>query len=340
MVIPVTVLFFIFSLLLFVDNREQRIKKVFPFLCLVWLALSLIAAFRPEYMADRENYLLFWNGLGEERFEIGFTLMAECLRNINDNFYFFLFCSAAFSIALKLTAICRISPLIWGSLLIYVTYIFVLHDMIQMRCAIASGFLLHAVYYTVNRNFKRFAIVAAIAFMFHYSAILIFPLWLINTTRPQRKIYIPLIFLSYILSMAGICFSRFLEYVPIEGLMNIFLRTQQTMGDKADIFNAIQMGRIAICLLMFMHIETIYTKNRFAILLVKIYAISVAVLPLFADLQIVAYRVSQLYQVVEIVLIPMLVYSLRGFEILKRFGVVIIGTAFLLMSIFSLEYLK
>ena len=340
MVFPVFALFSLFSILFIVDKREQRVNSVFPFLFFVWLVLALIAAFRPEDMADRGNYLIFWDEIGEERFEIGFTFFTGFIRNIGGNFYLFLFCSAALSISLKLTAICRMTSLIWGALLIYIAYIFVLHDMIQMRCAIASGLLLHAVYYTVHRNFKRFLIIAIIAFLFHYSAILIFPLWFLNTTKPQKKIYVTLILFSYALSISGIYFTSLLQYIPIEGLLNIFLRSQGTLGDNADIFNAVQLCRLAICLFLFYHAKRIYAQNKFAIVLMKIYAISVAILPLFADLQIVAYRVSQLYQVVEIVLIPMLLYSFRNMEFLKRLGVFVIGLSFLLMTVFFFEYLK
>lgn len=340
MVFPVFILFTLFSTLFLIDKSEQRVKSIFAFLLFVWLALAFIAAFRPDEMADRENYLLFWNELGEERFEIGFTLLTEIIRCLNNDFYFYFFCCAALSIALKITAICRMTSLIWGALLIYVAYIFVLHDMIQMRCAIASGLLLHAVYYTVRRNFKKFFLIGCIAFLFHYSAILVFPLWFLNTTRPQKKIYITLILVAYVFSISGVYLTNLLQYVPIEGLLNIFLRSQGTIGDNADIFNAVQLCRLAICFFLFFRVEKIYARNKFSIVLMKIYAISLAILPLFADLQIVAYRVSQLYQVVEIVLIPMLLYSFQGMELIKRFCVIVIGLSFLLMTVFVFEHLK
>ena len=338
MVIPVTVLFFIFSLLLFVDNREQRIKKVFPFLCLVWLALSLIAAFRPENMADRVNYVNFWNGWGSERFEIGFATITDALRAITTNEYCFLFVFASLSIWLKIKAICRMSPLIWASLLIYIGNIFILHDMIQMRCAIASGLLLHAVYYLGNRDTKRFLITFGIAFLFHYSSLIILPLWFLNPQRSYKYFYIGLIVFAYI--VGGILpVANWMQYLPITGLQNLWAMYENMDGD-VNIFNAVQLGRTAICVFLFLFIDRIRACNKYAVLMVKIYAISIAVLVLFSSVQVIAFRVSELYQVVEIVLIPMIVYAVKGNIFLKRMAVFAVGLAFLLINVFYLENLK
>ena len=72
----------------------------------------------------------------------------------------------------------------------------------------------------------------------------------------------------------------------------------------------------------------------------KIYAISIAVLVLFSSVPVIAFRVSELYQIVEIVLIPMITYSIDGKIFLKRMAVWIIGLSFLLMNIYYSELLK
>lgn len=72
----------------------------------------------------------------------------------------------------------------------------------------------------------------------------------------------------------------------------------------------------------------------------KIYAISIVTLVLFSSVPVIAFRVSELYQVVEIVLIPMAMYALRGNVYFKRTILFIIGLAFLFMNIFYLELLK
>ena len=61
-------------------------------------------------------------------------------------------------------------------MMVYISNIFVLHDMIQIRAAVASGMLLLAVFYKVRSQFIPFIVTTIIAFLFHYSAILILPI--------------------------------------------------------------------------------------------------------------------------------------------------------------------
>ena len=339
MVLPVSVLFSAFSILFFVSKREQRAKsQLFPLL-FVWLALALIAAFRPEDMADRGSYVAFWQGWGGERFEIGFATIADVLRRFTVNEYCYLFVFAALSIALKIMAICRISPLIWASLLIYTSNFFILHDMIQMRASVASGLLLHAVYYLNNRDSKRFLITFGIAFLFHYSSLIILPLWFLNTKRSYKYFYIGLIALAYVIG-GTLPVASLIQYLPLEGVQNLWTIYESSVGNEINIFNATQLGRVAICVFLLLFIERVSVYNKYAILLVKIYAISIAVLVLFSSVPVIAFRVSELYQIVEIVLIPMITYSIDGKIFLKRMAVWIIGLSYLLMNIYYSELLK
>lgn len=339
MIIPVLVLFMCFSILFLNDKQDQSYKKKKPILFFTIVILTFIAAFRPEDMADRENYLDFWNDWGGERFEIGFTFLSELIRKISDSFYWFLFFFAFFSISLKINAICKITTLIWGSIILYLSNIFILHDMIQMRCAIASGFLLHAVYYIGMRNLKKFLLVSFFAMLFHYSAIIVLPLWFLNIHKPHKYFYIGLIFISYILG-GIIPIETIIGYIPIEGIQNLWDMYETTVDSEINIFNAMQLGRTLIVIYLLLTIDRISLYNPFAILLVQIYAISVIALVLLSSVPVVAFRVSELYQIVEIAIVPMAIYSIKGNSFVKRMAVVLVATAFILMNIFYVGILK
>ena len=339
MILPVFSLFFLFSLLFLSGKCKDNRKTLYVILLFIWLVLALIATFRPFDMPDRENYIDIWYGNGTERYEIGFTTIVDLLQIFTKNEYAFLFVFAALSIALKMIAIYRITSFIWASLLIYTANIFILHDMIQIRCAIASGLLLWAVYYLVNRRAISFLVISIVAFLFHYSSIVIFPLWFLSINRSDKYFYMALIAFAYI--VGGIVpISDLMQYIPIEGLQNLWRMYEQTLGDEVNVFNAVQLGRVTICLLLLYFIDRISIYNKYAILLVKIYAISIAALVLFSSVPVIAFRVSELYQVVEVVLIPMAVYAIKGYVFFKRTLVIIVGLAFLLMNTFYLGILK
>lgn len=339
MILPITFFYFLFSCLFVGNVRGQQSRNLIYILFIIGLSLSLIAAFRVERMADRQNYIDIWNGWDRDRLEIGFTTYVDMLRMISTNSYWFLFSCATFSVFLKLWAINRMTKLIWASLLIYIANMFILHDMIQLRCAIASGFLLHAVYYLVNRNTKCFLLASVLAFSFHYSALIIFPLWFLNVSRSYKFYYIGLIFLSYIIG-GSLPISVLIEYIPITGIQKLWDFYKTTEGNEVNIFNAIQLGRLVICIFLLLHVERISYYNRYAILLVKIYAISLSLFVLFSNVSVIAFRISELYQIVEILIIPMIVYAINGHVLIKKMIVVIIGLSFLLMNIFFLKYLK
>lgn len=339
MVLPVFIFFFLFSSFFFVNKQNQSYLRLKTSLLFITLILTLIATFRPDSMADRQNYLDSWNGYGGERFELGFVTIADLIRRISSNEYWFLFVFAFLSVGLKIWAICRISPLIWASLLIYVSNLFILHDMIQMRCAIASGLLLHAVYFLVNRDTKRFLLVFVTAFLFHYSSLIILPLWFLSINRSYKYCYIGLIIVAYILGPV-FPIESFIQTIPIEGIQSLWAMYENTIDGDVNIFNAIQLGRIAICVFLLLNIDRISCYNKYAILLVKIYAVSIASLVLFSRVPVIAFRVSELYQIVEIVLIPMILYAFPGKVLLKRMAVFVIGLSFLLMNVFFLEHLK
>ena len=338
MVLPVFLLFFSFSLLFLFGRREQNAKKLSWLLAFIWLMLTLIATFRSEDMPDIEAYLWFWDGWGSERFEIGFATITDVLRTFTTNKYWFLFVFAALSIGLKITAICRISPLIWASLLIYMGNFFILHDMIQMRCAVASGLLLHALYYLCNHRLKYFFIITGIAILFHYSAIVALPLYFLNIEKCNKWFYICLILISYFFIGITPLLGRIIQYIPIEGIKLLWFSYEDTIGEKLNVFNSIHLLRILVCFFLLSRIEGVAALNKYAILLVKIYAISLTLFVVLSDMPTAAIRISEFYQIVEILLVPMLMYAIK-IKVFSRMSVFMISAFFLFYNICINEYL-
>ena len=304
MIVPVCLLFTLFSLLfLFTsENSIRRSKKVCVILLFTWVGLSLIAAFRPD-MADKENYELFFQyPIYGKRFEIGFRYLTELIKRLGAGLTFFFFFFAAISIALKLWAIRKMTTLLWGSLAIYVSNFFILHDMIQMRCAVASGLLLHAVYFVWKRNLLAFLIVTSVAVLFHYSAVIIFPLWCLNTTKSQKFFYIGLIVIAYMLG-GILSLVNYIQYIPIKGINELWSSYRSTIGGDINIYNGVTLLRVLLCLFLLISSERIYVRNKLVFLLTKIYSIAIAAFVLFANLPVVAWRVSELFMIIEIILL-------------------------------------
>lgn len=334
MIVPIIILFSI-SAFFFVLNVKKSNETTNFILVVSLILLTLIATFRPEEMADRQNYEIFFIYGGSGRFEFGFSILTDLIRLSKGDFYIFLAVFAFVSVGLKLWAIKRMSSSIWGSLLIYLSYVFIYHDMITMRAAVASGLLLHAVYYKVKGNINAFLITVVLAILFHSSAFVILPLWLINARRFNKWFYIGLICLAYILA-GRLQFLNFLQLLPITGVQELASAYESNEDVFRNIYNLQQLMRVAISVFMILRIQTISLRSEFAILLCKIYVIGVAFFPLFSNVPIISSRICDMFLVTEIISVPMLVYSFNGkYKGIIKLGIITIGAIVLSVMISS-----
>lgn len=326
------ILFVIVAFAYMCEKGEMRASRSQAFLMILWPLLTLIAAYRSPMMPDYDNYELFFN-FGNARFEIGFVTVTQWIKNLGGGLHLFLAVFAGFSIALKFIAIDKMTKLVLGTLLVYISNIYMLHDLIQMRCAVASGLLLLAVYFRADGKWLRFLVCFAVAFLFHYSALVFIFLFLLDPQKPRRFIYAGLIVVSYLLALSGTTFGALVAFLPFEFVQDALVMYQDNVYEEVNIFNVIQLLRVALCFYILYFIDTIRRHNRFAVLLSKIYAVSVSCLVLFSDLPVLAFRVSELLLVVECVLVPMIYYTVKGPETLRKVPVLLISGVILVLNV-------
>ena len=318
--------------------RKADTKHLYVVLGLFYLFIILVmaATFRPSDMSDYQNYEYIFRTGENERMEPGFMGLVHFLGSFVSEPRFFFACFAILSIGIRLKAIQKLSPSISLSLLIYLSNVFVLHDMIQIRCAIASSLALFAFKYIYERKVKQFVLTCGLALLFHYSAALILPLWFFNVHKPQKIFFLSLIPASYVLAITGNLVGSYVQYVPIEAVQEMWeiynYSTQNGLDEGVNIFNILHLFRCAICMFLCYNIDYISKYNEFAILLVKIYVASLVSFILFSDISAFAFRISEFLQVVEILLLPMLVYKFKQ-RFIGKLVVVMIGFVFLGLTI-------
>ena len=326
------ILFFVVAFAYLCERGEMRPKRSKAWLIILWPVLVAIAAFRSPLMPDYENYELFFH-FGNARFETGFVTVTEWIKALGGGLHFFLAFFAGVSIALKFTAIDKMTKLVLGSLLVYISNIYILHDLIQMRCAIASGLMLLAVYFSVEKKWVWFAICFVVAFLFHYSALAFVLILFLNTQKPRKLLFAGLIAVSYALALAGTTFGSLVGLLPLEFVQDALAMYQDNIYEEINIFNALQLLRVALCFYLLYFIDTISRHNRFAVLLVKIYAVSLSCLVLFSDLPVLAFRISELLLVVEFIIVPMMYYTVKGTEIVRKLPVVAVSAVILILNV-------
>ena len=326
------ILFFVVAFAYICERGEMRPKRSKTWLLLLWPVLVAIAAYRSPLMPDYENYELFFN-FGNARFEAGFVTVTEWIKALGGGLHFFLAFFAGVSIALKFTAMEKMTKLVLGSVLVYISNIYILHDLIQMRCAVASGLMLLAIYFSVEKKWIWFAVSFVTAFLFHYSALAFVFILFLNTEKPRRLLFAGLVVVSYLLGIMGTTFGSLVALLPFEFVQDALVMYQDNIYEEINIFNAMQLLRVALCFFLLYFIDTISPHNRYAVLLVKIYAVSLSCLVLFSDLPVLAFRISELLLVAECLIVPMMYYAVKGPEIVRKLPVVAVSAVILVLNV-------
>lgn len=304
----------------------------------VGVVLVVIAAIRPEGMdRDYSEYVSHFNNYDtivmlEPTFK-AIAWFAHSFLGSNQLFLFAIY--ATLGVGLKLIAIRELSNVALLSVAIYISQFFILHEMTQIRAGVASALLLLTIKPLYERNWRRFLLLALCATAFHFSGVILFALWFIAPNR-RLKIYMLFIPMAIALSLLGVDILGLIPIPYLSAKIELYQNIREytdSIHNQINLFNSIYLLRIGLCCLLFWAAPTLSKHNRYYTLLLKIYTLSLAALPLFAPLPVVAYRVYELLGVVEIILIPTLVDLIRP----KKFAyLTVVGYGFcqLLLSIF------
>lgn len=303
---------FIFFVAFYPPRNEQAKKSLF---WLVGICLAVNAGLRESVDLDYVGYLSYYNSVENGlALEPTFHIISYIVRNILfDNVIFLFLIYAILGVILKMIAIKQLTNLWFLSLLIYLSFLYILQDMTQIRAGVATGILLLCIKPLYERNFKRFILYVIIATLFHYSALLILPLWFLKPVKINTLLYASLIPIAYCCHFLDISFSRLLPLIPIDAIQNkaqLYIDiTKNMQNEQTNVFNIIQVLKCFVSFFLLWKINLITVHNKYAPLLLKIYILSAVFFLLFSDIPGLGFRGSELLGIVEIIVIPLMVYA-------------------------------
>ena len=215
--------FLLFTIILLLAGFEQIYDgpKIKPLVWLVGILLVAFAAFRPENIdKDYANYVnsfkQFEAPLDYFRyfddwafFEPLYYFIPSLLKTYFTTSYyipltFFLF--AAFGVSLKLTGIGKLSNFFFLTVLCYFSHFYLLHEMTQIRAAIASGSLLLLIPIVQKKKHLLAILIIALTCLLHYSALFLLLLLFLNPTNSKPKLYWSLLGATLVLAFIDTSF--------------------------------------------------------------------------------------------------------------------------------------
>lgn len=314
MITPVLLICIVLLLFSTTEVKEKK-RKIFlyRFLYFVFcILLCFIIAYRSPLTSDYENYEMFYYS-GVDRFETGFVLLGNICKSLNLKLIPFFFVCAFIAISIKFYALSKMTNLVFAALLVYISNLFILQENIQIRCSIAAALVLLAVYFSVERKLIGFLISVTLAVLFHNTAIIVYPLWFISNNNDHLKYYILMIPLAYALYAFSLTLGRFIQFIPIAPIQD-FWTYYISLLDKGighvdvNVFNALQLTKCVICVLLFSFANKISSHNKYFTVCLKIYIISAVLYVILSDFPVAADRLSEFLSVVEIIALPCVMY--------------------------------
>lgn len=338
MIITILFVFLIIALIAFFPP-QAKLAELVTFVTL-GLLLILIAGFRNgELVRDYGMYLNMFQDKSDAIVEPSFIVITNVVHRLfGDNSIYLFVIFAILGVGLKFAAIKQLTELWFLSVLIYFSNFFILHEMTQIRAGVASALLLLCVKPIYDRNLKLFLLFAFLAFSFHYSALMILPLWFLNE-KPRKKWLIILVPLSYLSFFLGI---NLIMSIPIPGIREkilIYQKLQELGGEESisvNLFSLVFLTRIAIFYFLIYKYELLHSHNKYFPILMKIYCISLISYPVFATLSAFSTRISEFYGVVDFILIPFIYYVFKPIYF-SRAIVIFIGLSLLLIILFYIK---
>jgi len=305
-------------------NISRRNKYYLYLFILFFVLLFFIAGFRPvgidrdsknyartiQLFVTTHNYNFIRNGPS-------FYLIAELSKFLFDDVVrgvFILY--ALLGVSLKLYAIKKTSSFPLLSLIVYFCFYFILHEMTQIKIGVASAIFLLAIPDIINKNWKSYLIKTALAVSFHYTAIIMVFIYLINPKRNRQLFYLllPLIGILLAITNTGKFFLMhpIISFLPrfISYKINYYLSLYKVgWGTEINVFNIYYSSLLIIYYIAIININKF--KREIDVLQIKIMGWTIFIFYFLYSLPVFAFRISEFLGIVLIFTLPSLMSIVR-----------------------------
>lgn len=319
-IVLIFIVLYSFSIYYKNENIQKAIFVVFS------IFLIIFAGFRsPESVNDYENYVRMYD-FGFDYVEPTFKLISNIVRSHFDNYIYLFLIYAIFGVLTKVFSIKYLTEFYLLSLAIYVSNFYILQELTQIRVGVASGILLMMIKPIYDRDWKLFSLLCFVAALFHYTAIILIPIYFLNPHKISKLFWILIIPISYIVHLIGINLSNLVSYIPFENVQRLWdAYTSDPDFENINVFNSVQLLRCLISFYLILFAEKIIANNIYFLILIKIYVIGIISFVLFIDLPVLSFRISELLYIVEILIIPFIIYTtenkFKGYFIVFFIGI-------------------
>lgn len=299
---------FVIVICILLDSLHVRNNLLY---LLIGILLVLMATFSDRSsMPDYGEYVDAYK-YGSERIEYSFVLIAQISKSLGSISYLF-FIYACISIGIKMYLIKKISLHYWASLALYLSYFFVLHDLIQIRAGAASAFLLLSFYMLYKDKIKAGLLFWLLAIFFHYSAVIGIAAFFFKKIGYDRKKWTCVFIGGLIIGITGVLLlPSSLEGVEV--LQYYLHYSDESYVEEHGGINFISVQQTVRYLVYFgiMYLSR-YLDEKRGIFWFRLYFFGTLILCVASVIPAFAFRLSDLFYVTEIFVIPNAILQIKN----------------------------
>lgn len=286
----------------------------------IGIALICIATFKPMTTADAAGYEKYFyfhdNIIIEAMTEPTYIYLSRLYLSLGFGVVAIFFTYAMLAIPLKLTLLWKFTPFVFTSMIVYVGIYYPLQDVVQIRSGVAAAFLLWSMIPLQEGRYLKATALFIVATLFHYSSIAFLPILFVGNMEIGKYwkwilgVSIPICIALYVAGFGAI------SLVPggaIEGKLEHYKEISETgISEMYVPYKQITfLAEIVVLYVFIFFYETIHSHCRYAPILIKVLALGMAYLILFADIEVIGKRLHDLLGTFDAVAFACLLYIIR-----------------------------
>ena len=346
MFVSILIFFFIIlSVFALMDTGEKKSAHTEYIYWGAVFVMFLLAALRPIGVDnDSSAYQnLFINGAQRENeVELSFEMIGNWVYNVWKEPRMLFVIYAFLSIVIKAFPIRKITKEVCVlSLLVWVCHFYLIQELTQIRAAVAGAFFLVGVVFLLSGRRWIYVLSVLCASVFHYSAfVLLFFTFLstkeLSVTWKRILFFLPLVGYMFYLIHFDPFVSLPIPYLQDKVDLYETMRDSGMAGDEINVFSSLYLMKLVVFYFILWKYKFIVTRRHDVSLTMKIFAVSFFCYPFFAFLPVLSFRLSEMLGIIEILMIPTLVYAFKP-RIYGRIAVITYAVASIGLNLFYIK---
>lgn len=338
------VILFLFIILAFLSLTEESIsipakKGIYV---VVGIILILLAGFREIGLdPDSEMYKAYFDDLlfyEHDYVEYSYILISKFVHLFSNNVTWVLLIYALLGVGIKMYAFPKYSTnLLFLTLLTYISYMYELQELIQIRSGILGGCFLIAIYFLTQNKRMLALLFILLGTFFHYSGFILLCILFLSTkplTTKTKIFWITIVACCYL--VGGVLAYHFydLEESYIGKRLSAYQLGMENQDDSLgtySLFTPMQCIQLGLFFYLILFADTITEKAPYFPILLKCFAIGLCGYALLINVGVIGERIQYAFHVVIPLLFPMIIYTIRP----KSIGIILV----ILLDFLFLNYI-